>query len=80
MDIGNYSNDLASQSLIMDILHYDLMEAMGHIHPVLAQTFDNVDVLGDMQVAWTNFVETGQVWALLVGVFIGYVFKGFTSY
>ena len=72
----------------MDILHCDFTEVifsyLGNFHlditPLLAQTFDKVDILADMEAAWINFVETGQVWALIVGMFIGYVFKGFTSY
>ncbi|MDJ0532887.1 MAG: hypothetical protein QNJ70_10390 [Xenococcaceae cyanobacterium MO_207.B15] len=72
----------------MNLLHYDFIEVyfncLGNlpsdITPLLAQTIENVDVLGDMEAAWTNFVESGQVWALIIGVFIGYVFKGFTSY
>ncbi|MDJ0651294.1 MAG: hypothetical protein QNJ60_21590 [Xenococcaceae cyanobacterium MO_188.B19] len=72
----------------MEILHYDFIHVtFNHlvalyldITPLLAQTLDNVDILADMESAWINFVETGQVWALMIGMFIGYVFKGFTSY
>ena len=38
------------------------------------------DVMGQMQNAWNNFVETGQIWAALVGVIIGYMFRTLTSY
>ncbi|MDJ0678942.1 MAG: hypothetical protein QNJ18_03655 [Xenococcaceae cyanobacterium MO_167.B52] len=72
----------------MEILSYDFIEVtFSHlstfyldITPLLAQTLDNVDILADMESAWINFVETGQVWALIIGMFIGYVFKGFTTY
>jgi hypothetical protein len=47
---------------------------------ILAQMVEDPDVLGQMQDAWNNFVETGQVWALLIGVFIGYMFRSLTSY
>lgn len=47
---------------------------------ILAQTFDDVDIIADMEEAWHNFVETGQCWALLIGVIVGYGFKGLTSY
>ncbi len=30
--------------------------------------------------AWNNFIESGQVWALLVGIFIGYLFRSITAY
>jgi hypothetical protein len=47
---------------------------------ILAQMIEDPDVLGQMQDAWNNFVETGQVWALLIGIFIGYMFRSLTSY
>jgi len=49
-------------------------------HHVLAQTFDDVDILADMEDAWYNFVDTGQCWALVIGVVVGYAFKGLTNY
>lgn len=48
--------------------------------PILAQTIEEPDILGDIQNAFAKFVETGQIWALLIGFFIGYFFKGMTSY
>ena len=47
---------------------------------VLAQTIEDPDVLGQMEDAFNNFVETGQVWALLIGLVLGYMFKSFTAY
>ena len=44
---------------------------------VLAQSFDQ-DVLGDIKNGFTNFVETGQVWALLIGLVVGFVIRGLT--
>lgn len=39
------------------------------------------DTLGsDFQSAWTKFLESGQVWALLIGVFIGYIVRNFTAF
>jgi hypothetical protein len=46
----------------------------------LAQDFSQFDIIADFQEAWTNFVESGQVWALLIGLFLGYIFKSFTSF
>ncbi|QYX30896.1 hypothetical protein [Sphaerospermopsis torques-reginae] len=40
----------------------------------------DADVMGQMQNAWNNFVKTGQVWAMLIGMVIGYLFKSLTSY
>ena len=47
---------------------------------ILAQTFNNIDIMKDVEEAWYNFVETGQCWALLIGVMVGYGFKGMTNY
>ena len=45
---------------------------------ILAQQFDQ-DILGDLQKAFGNFVDSGQVWALLIGVIVGYFFKSITT-
>ncbi len=47
---------------------------------VLAQLKTNTDLFGNVGSAWNNFVKTGQLWALLIGIVIGYVFKGFTTF
>lgn len=44
----------------------------------LAQEF-NTDVLGDMQRAFQNFVQSGQVWAMLIGIAIGYFIRNLTA-
>lgn len=45
---------------------------------VIGQQFDQ-DVLGDIAKGWNNFVETGQIWALGIGIVLGYLFKSITS-
>lgn len=54
-----------------------------HISPadwsVVAQQFDT-DVFADFRNFFNNFIESGQVWALIIGVIIGYLLKGLTSY
>ena len=46
---------------------------------VLAQQFEQT--LGQDVAAWfENFVESGQVWALVIGFILGYLFKGLTSF
>ncbi len=40
----------------------------------------DVDVIYQAQQAFKHFVETGQVWALLIGFALGYMFKSFTTY
>ncbi|WP_219904462.1 hypothetical protein [Stenomitos frigidus] len=39
-----------------------------------------VDLAGDVQKAFNNFVKTGQVWAFLIGIIFGYFVKTFTSF
>ena len=41
---------------------------------LFAQQVD-VDLWSDVQKAWNNFIECGQVWALLVGLVIGWMVK-----
>jgi hypothetical protein len=43
---------------------------------IIAQQVNDPDVMGQMGTYLKNFVETGQVWALLVGLVLGFVFRG----
>ncbi len=47
--------------------------------PVIAQQFDQ-DLIGDTGTLLKGFYESGQLWALLIGLALGYMFKSFTSY
>jgi hypothetical protein len=48
---------------------------------VLAQgDVKDPNVIGQMTSAWNNFVKTGQIWALLIGIAIGYIFRSMTSF
>ncbi|MBD2354297.1 hypothetical protein H6G41_06585 [Tolypothrix sp. FACHB-123] len=46
----------------------------------LAQTINDPNVIGQMQSGWNHFVKTGQIWALLIGLIIGYLIRNLTSY
>ena len=61
--------------IIIDVHHNYLLPASSF----LAQQIEDPDILGQIQDAWYNFIDSGQVWALLIGMFFGYVFKGFTG-
>ncbi len=50
----------------------------GQAQVVIGQNFDQ-DVLGDIRTGFQGFVESGQIWALLIGLVIGYMLKGITS-
>ncbi|MEG3437065.1 hypothetical protein V0288_08035 [Pannus brasiliensis CCIBt3594] len=43
-------------------------------------TDKDVDIIGSFQKWFSNFIKSGQVWALIVGIVAGYLFKGMTSY
>jgi|688.fasta_scaffold34151_2 hypothetical protein len=47
--------------------------------PIIAQQFDQ-DILGDLSDAWNNFVDSGQVWALIIGIVLGYMIRNLTAY
>jgi hypothetical protein len=47
---------------------------------VMAKIDKEVDVLAQMQDAYNNFIESGQVWALLIGLMLGYIFRSFTGF
>jgi hypothetical protein len=45
---------------------------------VLAQQFQNVDVLGNIQNGVTDFIQTGKAAILAVGLVMGYTIRGIT--
>lgn len=47
--------------------------------PVVGQYFDQ-DLIGSTGKTLNGFYESGQLWALLIGVAMGYAFKSFSSY
>ena len=61
--------------IAIDIHHNYLLPGSS----LLAQQIEDPDILGQMEDAWYNFIDSGQVWALLIGTFFGYTFKGFTG-
>lgn len=46
---------------------------------ILAQQVSQTTVIQDMQKAFNNFIQTGQVWALLIGIVIGYIIRNTTA-
>jgi hypothetical protein len=47
---------------------------------LLAQQTNEPGLLGDFQKAFDSFIQSGQGWTLLIGLIIGYIIRGFTSY
>lgn len=48
------------------------------VQPIIAQNYDQ-DVLGDIGKGWNSFVESGQIWAMLGGLVLGYLLRSITS-
>lgn len=46
---------------------------------VLAQNVQQTTLLSDIQKAWNHFVQTGQIWALLIGIVVGYAIRNITA-
>jgi hypothetical protein len=65
-------------------LHFHLTFPISdHTHFFLVGDYTDIkdpDILGHMQRNWNNFVKSGQIWATLIGMIIGYLLKGLTSY
>ncbi len=81
----------ASESLILDssVLDSSVLDSpaldspvpgsMTAGTPVIIQYFDQ-DLIGDTGTMLKGFYESGQLWALLIGLVLGYMLKSFTSY
>jgi hypothetical protein len=46
---------------------------------LLSQVF-NTDPFAGARNAFDHFITSGQVWAFIVGLIIGYLFRSFTTY
>lgn len=72
---------------VVDSISY-VNDGLGGLHShlsfnwlFLAQDVSNTpDILTSIGGAWDKFVKTGQIWALLIGIFIGYLFRSMTSF
>ena len=61
-------------------LHFNLADIHSHINmDLLAQEFKQ-DMMGDISKGWNNFVKSGQVYALIIGLIVGYLFRSLTSF
>lgn len=72
--------EMTSETVILEPLTFLPTQPLNHYQAqvVVGQNFDQ-DILGDIAKGWNNFVETGQIWALGIGVVIGYLLKSITS-
>lgn len=60
-------------------LSIDFHHPLNAMQTLLAQQFET-DVFRGTRAAFSNFIRSGQAWALLVGFVVGYVVRGLTSY
>jgi len=76
------SADLPFHLSAIDIpsnLHLNIADLHSHINmDLLAQQFKQ-DIMGDVGKGWNSFVKSGQIWALIIGVAVGYLFRSITS-
>ncbi len=78
--------DISTLSLsgIDTLFDHHSLSLLGHqfsdLTTLLAQSaadMKKIDILGDFQKSFQNFIKTGQVWALGIGLVIGWLLKGF---
>ncbi|MFM7601133.1 MAG: hypothetical protein ACKO7R_08055 [Pseudanabaena sp.] len=76
------SSDLSFHFSAIDVssnLHFNIADLNSHLNmDLLAQQFKQ-DVMGDLGKGWNNFVKSGQIWALIIGVVVGYLFRSITN-
>jgi hypothetical protein len=60
-------------------LDLDLLSDVASSGLTIAQTFQD-NLFSNVGRSWDNFIRSGQVWALIIGFVIGYIFRGFSAY
>jgi len=78
IDMSCLHGMLDSVSLIQSVDVAQLLH--WHLPLDLAQQFKDPDFAGDIGRTWNHFVKTGQLWAFLGGLILGYLVKTFTSF
>jgi hypothetical protein len=78
--------DISTLSLsgVDTLFDHHSISLLGHqfsdLTTLLAQNMGEIkkiDIIGDFQKSFQNFIKTGQVWALGIGLVIGWLLKGF---
>lgn len=59
----------------MDLIH----GLVAYFPNILAQKIENPQVLEQIKENFDYFIQSGQVWALGIGFFLGYLFRSFTG-
>lgn len=63
----------------IDMTHFSITPYGTEAALFIAQV-QSTDLFTNVQQAWNNFVQTGQVWALIIGFVLGYLFRSITAY
>lgn len=61
-------------------LDVDSWATPNHSLVIAQQQIQDIDILADVQAAFDSFVSSGQVWALLIGLVLGYLVRSLTTY
>lgn len=72
----DFCNNLLDIFSFNDLPHLSISDLIDNTM-ILAQKVNDPNVMGQIQKAWKEFIQTGRVWAMLIGVFLGYVFRSF---
>jgi hypothetical protein len=59
-------------------LNLDLLNDVAFGGLSIAQIYKD-DLFSNISRSWDNFIRSGQVWALVIGFFIGYLFRSLTA-
>jgi len=76
--LGETIGGLADVGSWQHVLEWMLWQSSAH-GTVLAQDLSRFDIIGDLTKAFNNFIQSGQVWALLIGLVVGYLLKSITK-
>ncbi len=59
--------------------NFDLHSTLSTHGLIILAEVPNVDILGNIQSAWTDFLQTGKAGASVVGLVLGYMIRGMTK-
>ncbi|WP_310489791.1 hypothetical protein [Chamaesiphon sp. VAR_69_metabat_338] len=83
-NIFTMSIEIASLQLVAPIavdfvanIHIDLDLSSHGL--VVAEQFQSVDILNNIQNGWNDFLSTGKAGVLAIGLVLGYMVRGITS-
>jgi hypothetical protein len=64
----------------MQTTWYNNLHLTLHMDLLAQQTKEfNQDVMGDIGKGWNNFVKSGQLTAMAIGLVVGYMFRSITN-